>query len=972
MSDIYVNYTGSQSSRIFLPKGLSISRKETHEPWVPRAPTRWTRELQMELLTFFQKVDYPFRNFEEIPFKDPLRSEIRRFFLSLDAYIESPNPVIPYKDILYGATDIKFSSTLKRIKRKSFETTWHVEHFAFPDWWNDVPGYIINEIGDIFNYSYLIFFEEDCEDYINGFIPIKQNQSRLDLFRETLEELLPNRDSFEKIQPIEVLSQLSGSIGVERGSLKHKPNYTMKNKYLSLSKKRHICERSVIRVSPENCRDSVLNDPGDLNTIALIDQQVMEILGRMPDHIHLKNKDEVTRRLHRLDKKYRLFLHRDIKKEGITKPRNLLKIMLEVLNKLYPDIEVFENSSFYDEFILRVNGELIHPTRGHGLGMANSLTTLIQLVIHTMIVDELENDMPLIESSCLTINDDFVAGFNNLEDLEAYWDKEEEVMDELSILRQPDKSFYSYRRFVIAERYFSLGIEYEKKSYQLRELLLPLSCANVTHAKEYFVAAQTYVNSKLVPQYLGEIRNYWGYEFFPTEFIYPSKVGGWINERINSVDMTLVMLQELDLKSYVFRGFQASKVQLYKSNKGELFTPPIQILLGYPNIPEEYWKNFDILSYSQLNDKYGRILSHSNNNFKNYWSKMYKIRQKVFKKTFECTYEDLLIMIINHYETTQFYPNESMIYRYHPCNYRRGEIRDPYLDPNPHMALVAKFNPDIQYPFKEAFSIKFSDRDATTKKTESLFSKEIQRSLKSEVINVLCTGRAHEIYYPSGSYKPEEQYLNPIKIGEVTALLNWGMGYPELRKNFEHPLINEKKTIFGRLFSLDELILITRAGLSREVIKYLVNYLKDNPQYTLLDTLEFCAKSLEDLYDHTKEIEPPTQISDEYHITIDRLIDDKCSIFWSWRHNQEDYTVDSEETLQALHRMDTWVVIGSHHDPIFRPERQRLKEEVDSGSSGRLLSFLAHHSGVYKLLDEELREQDSPEFDGGFGDLFGD
>jgi hypothetical protein len=969
MSDIYVDYIGSQSSRFLFPEGLSISQKNVKKPWVPREATLWTPELKEELLAFFTKLVYPFRLYEDIPFQDPLRSEIRRFLLSLDAYIESPNPVIPYRDILYGAADNRFSKYLKRIKRKSFETTWGAKHFATPDWWEEVPAYEIKDIGDIFNYSYLIHFKEESDDYKFGFIPVEIKPQRLAHFKEILTEILPERTAFEMIQPIEILSQLSGSIGVERGTMKHRPQYTIKDKYLSLSKIRHTCERSVISISPENCRDTVLNDPGDLNTISLIDQQLMEVLRVMPGHIHLRNKDRVTSRLYDLWDNYTFFLHRDIRKEGITKPRELLKAMLEVLHETYPDIPVFGLTSFYDNFALRVDGEIIYPKRGHGLGMANSLTTLMQLVIHLMNLDELQDDLPLIDSSALAINDDFVAGFKNLDDLEAYWDKEDEIMGELSIIRQPDKSFYSAMRFVLAERYIVIRREYEKISYQLRELLLPLACANVTHAKEYYIAAQTYVNSKLVPQYLGEIRNYWGYEFFPTEFIYPSKVGGWINEKINSVDMTLVILDQLDIKSYLFRGFKATNRKLQRKVHGEYYTPPILSLLGQPRIPKEYWDNFDILTYSQLNEKYGRILSRSPRSFTKFWESLYKVRQKEFKIPYEDTYEELLRMIINHYETTQFYPSESMIYRFHPCNYTKRELDDPYLDPNPHMAVVAKFNPSIQYPFRETFSIRFSNMDATTKKSQSLFSKEIQRTLKSESINILCTGKFAEVYYPSDSYKPEEQYLNPIKVGEVTAILNWGMGYPELKKGFEHPLIEEKRSVFGRLFTLSEIECLTREGLGRKMILSLSKYLSGHPKETLLGTIEFLKKFLyHPSVRETNVIEP--QVYPDNYITIDRLLDENCAVVWSWRQNPNDFIVDSEETEHILRRLGLYIGAGFQTDPAFEANRADKRREIESGYNGPLITLLIHRSGISKLYNDEFFTEDADVFEEGLGGLF--
>jgi len=964
MSEVYFSSVGQQSSRNDWDYRVKTDNSGYSSCWVPRAPTRWTPQLQNELLAFFEKANYPFRHIFEIPFRDPLRSEIRRFFLSLDAYIESPNPVIPYRDILYGSTYKDYSETLKRIKRKSFETSWVVEHFEYPEWWNDVPAYQIKDIGDIFNYSYLIFWEEETDDYLWGNVPLKGNFNKLSHFKECVRDLLPERSTFDKIDKNEIISSLSSSSAYDSKRKKHAPHYKIKQDYLYLNKKRGISERTQIRVSPNNCRDSVLNDPADLNTISLIDHQLMAVLKGIPGHIHLQNKEVVTQRYKSLKLNNSIFLHRDMRKEGITKPRVLLKVMLEALNEAYPDIEVFGYTSFYDKFALRVNGEVTYPIRGHGLGMANALTTLMQLAIHEMILDELRDDMPFIHGEVLCINDDMTVGFKELSDLEAYWDKEDEVMSDLSLLREPTKSFYSHYRFVLAERYFTVFGEYEKISYQLRELLLPLACVNVTHAKEYFSSVQTYVNSKLTPKYIDEIYNYWGYEFYPKEFKYPTKVGGWINEKVNSVDMTLKIMDQLDYSHLHYRGFKASKVKLHRRTGGNIIIPPIIQILGYPSIPEEYHDIVNLLPEYALNDKFGKILRFSQDLFKKYWTNLYRARQKEFSKFVEQPYEYLIKMIVDHYETIQFYPSDIMITKYHPCNAYSGEVSDPYLDQNPIMAMVSKFN-QTQYPFKEEFSISFTNIDNSTKKVSSLFSKEIQRSLKSDAIAVLMTGKFHEIYYPSDGYRPELQYLNPVKICEVIAILDWGYGYPEIREDFVSPIIRKKKEVFNRLFSLVELFLISRSGISREVLKSICNYLDRNSKETIYsifeylstqikeerDLLELYEKEHEEIYETPEEDNFYYPTEENYQVVdIPDLIGDDAGLFYLWRCEPKTVKPKNSYVYHVMTSCRMWITNATAPGLMSNEDKAELAASIRS-SQDRVLTVVATHLGVLKLLD---------------------
>jgi len=997
MSDTYWNSVRVSHTN-YDPYLVNPGKGYGNQTWYPRDVVQWTQELQNSLIAFFNRCNYPFRYITEIPFKEPLRSEIRRFFLSLDAYKDSPNPVIPIRDILYGSTDKGYAEVLKRIRRKSFLTSWNAHLFEYPDWWNEVPQYRIKDIGDIFNYSYLIFWKtEEPNDYLNGLIDVKINPDRLTKFKNILSGLLPKRSSFQKIEKSEILCQISGSQSYNADSKEKSLHYKLKPKHLKFSKQRKEGIRSVIYVSPDNIRDSVINDIEDLNTISLLDQQIMEILRVMPGHIHLRDKDRVTSRLFGLYNKYTYFLQRDIFKEGITKPKEIVKAILEVLKEEYPDIEVFGYTSFYDNYILRVGDKAINMKRGHGLGMANTITTLMNLVIHELIVDELLNDIPTFEAGVLTLNDDFVAGFPSEEFAEEYWDKEDEIMDELSILREPKKSFMTFCKMVIAERYIVSGVEWEKTSYQLRELLIPLACANVTHAKEMYIAIQGYVDHKLGNFYKDEIMSYWGYEFFPDEFNYPSKVGGWINPSIYGVDLTFLMLESLTYNTLVCRGEAATHKRVQPRRRGNFYQSPRQLVFGFPYIPQEYKEILDITHMSIVDSKYGGRLSYSRSQYKRYWERLRKEREAEFKIQFQIPFEELQKKIFKSYPTTQFYLSDSMIYRYHPTNKIRMNIDDIYIDSNPITALIAKYNP-IQYDFKEEFSIMFSERDNFNKRLIGSFSREVERTLKNESISSFWTSEFIEVEVPSDGYKPEMDYLNPVRVGMVNSHFNWGMGYPEPKPDFRYPNINKKKEVYNRLFSIEEQCRLSRLGFNRPCIKVIANYLNSHPQQDFEDLIDYLIREIKkiipppkDIYEEIPEEEPiepePPDIpaaQGRIKVTLNSLLADPEGIYWDRNYNPEKYIVtDKRVSTFLLEIKNLELSLGRMWD-TGNPNRDRVLEEIKenrylfenllwnreiiSQENERLFGYIAERSGILKLASDQLLDDALEEGLGLFGD----
>lgn len=832
--------------------------------WYPSSPVEWSENTKLRMLNFYSKCKYPFRHISDIPFEEPLRSNIRRFFLSLDAYVESPNPVIPIDFILRGSAYNDFAQTLKRIKRKSLMLTWNADMFEIPDWYESVPGYRIKDIGDIFNYAYLVHWKEDSDDYKEGFLPLE----RLKLvpeFKETLKEILPEPDKVREVDRNEILMTLSSSMSFDTDDTV--PQYLYKSKNLDFSKKRSLCKRCVICVSPENTRDTVICNIPDINRISYIDKQVLEILKQMKSHIHISDSVEVNKRLRKLCKKYSTFVHRDIKKEGITKPRELLRITLEVLKNTYPNLPAFEYVDFFDNYEVLLDDKIIKPIRGHGLGMANALTTLIQITISYLIKSRMISEGFSGDWEVLALNDDYVAAFQNDEDAAEYWDVEDEILSDLQIIRQNDKSFITHYCFVIAERYIYYESEYPKVSYQRRELYLPLACINVVQAKEYFISCQAYVDVEQIENVKQEIFEYWGFEFYPNEFNSPYLLGGWVLNKYYDVDMTLYVMDSIDIKSYHSRAFAAVRSRFKVRDRG-VFTPPSVLLYDTHNIPEEYYGVLNIISKSQADEKFGKSLSFSRSRYRDYWSKVYKKRSEVFKNSVPLTFDNLQKSLIEL--NVDFYPPRNLTLRYVPYDIHNGSVPDIYRDPNPITALVNYYNENKSARFAETYSISFSGDEYVRRTRIGVFTTDPNK-YKVPYELEFEDGQDKCIIPKSDDEHCEEYYLFPFKIGCVAAQLDWGRGYPIPR--YRNPLIKKKKEVFNRLFPPKEYLLVSL--LPRNIVKLisddlggrsLPEYLTDlirsveikhDPPVTLREE-EVPKGSPYDYYDHLRNEVRPT------------------------------------------------------------------------------------------------------------------
>jgi hypothetical protein len=838
----------------------------------PTQPVDWSEEIQSSLLTYYQGCQYPYRRSQWPPFPEPLRSEVVRFNIALDAYIESEKSSIPIEYLINGVcSGPSFAKSLKNTRVNSILHTWEAISLEENEDLRDLPHYYFIDIGQIFNYNFLINWREpDPEDYLYGWEPYEIDMDLLAELKGELKDLLDTLPYPDIIDPITILADVSGSKSLDPVTLKKGVNWTLKDRHNTFAKSIGTGKRMVLQVSPNNLRDTILLSTSSLNTVKLIEQQLQVILENIDESLQVRDPNLIQHKLDKM-KKFKTFLMRDITKEGITKPRELLKIALEALNEKYPEIIAFQNTSFFDDYSLMVNDEILHPIRGHGLGMANALTTFLQVGIYYLVLKYSDSDNYKFEGNveALTLNDDFVAGFESVEDFESYNYNEDLIFPRLGLLRSKKKSFFCHDSFVIAERYYNKNYDYDKKeSYHRREIMNCFSCSNIVQAKQLLSSVVSMKNIDIAGDYIEEIITYWGYEFFPEEINYPAWAGGWFSLNLEGVSVDLINLDKLPYGNKVVRAYRACRhnsIKIYKKNRKK-YIPPILKILKPQVIPEEFWKMLDIGTYGDMFTKFFR--SAESPQSAKLWANLLNKRQTVFKnfEDSDMPYEDFIEMVVKDHSTKTFYPIDVMTSHYIRGTFYSGFLRDVYLSRNPKLSLLKKYNPIIpSEELGESFSIHFTKKDTITRSMNS----DIRRRLKGSIFNL---GREDFVFSLQTGYFDSDQidslnesYLNPQSLARVASMIAENK-VPILFERYRSPLIEEKRSIYGRFLSCEELELVGK--LKRTLIKDIIDF-HDNEG---LD-IEFILESL--VPEETKKEE--VIVEEEQRRAVD--IED----FWTWR-----------------------------------------------------------------------------------------
>lgn len=845
-------------------------------------------------------------------------THLKSLYIALDAYLDSSNPVMTPQEILWGcAGGPKYAKTLKTSRLLSYIRSMDLHLLYTPETYEDIPVYPIKDIGDIFNFQYLFFWEEVTEDWKNGliFCP-KIKDVFIKEFKEKLFKLLP--DSCERVNALEILLDVTSSSSTD--SKTYKPSKQWKERSRSTGVQFSTSplkgRRTVIQIGPGNVRDTVVLPLDQVNTIRFLDAQIWEILSLMSGHAMVKDADLQRRIISEFESHSNFFYCRDLQKEGLTKPRELLTAMLEVLQERYPYMECFRYKSIYEGYTLLVDNEEVGLARGHGLGMANALTTLMNIVIFHLTIDEIwrhESVEGRVDS--LSYNDDFVAGFETENDLESYYSYEDDVLDRYGLMRKPEKSFKGHKSFVFLEVYYPSRLN-RKESYYRREVLNSLSCSNIVHAKELINSLSSVAQPEILTCYLAEIISKFGFEFFPGEERLPFTLGGWIGYRFRNVSLDLKVYFDSNehYDARVLRSYKAAQtsVNMVKRGAKDHFVSPLERLLPIAmDVDSPIFRRRYLLDMTrgEISSSHESIRAHPELS-RLYWDRRRKKRLEVFGQ-YPNIYDRLQAYeeIIKDYPVDFIAPITLPHDVFHVIESEVIRPRDAYrLSCNPLLASISGYT-GIKYPdvYPSKYEGLVSHRRRFHHITEGYETLGVPNSLRSQIAggSFLFSEKFTPVL-PLANGPLEKEFLESFNdpTDAWLAARSVGLSYIPFRKERKIAFLEEKKSVFGRLLTLQEIRIINVEHVNNPyVIKVLVDedYFSSFRQDCLTET------GIPPWYVPVPEEEelPPDETSDEVS-PYDNLPD-----MWSSTYTGDPIYYRTWESLRG--KINTYDVYTSIH-----------------------------------------------------------
>jgi len=779
-------------------------------------------------------------------FKDEyeLASNLKRFALSLYAYYKSKCPRLTRDYILSLIIKKEAASILKKIRKKSLLLTLQGTLYEVDEELDNIPGFFITDIGDIFNYKYWIFwFEEDPKDFLLGLVSPLKDETILNEFETICKDTLAICDDLEKISESEVLYIFRGS---KTFTSKQKLNHweaKSTSQGSRFSQKRKPCVRTVVRISPEGTRDSVINQIDDLNSINLLEYQLKKLLEQnFEKHILDKNPEIFDLKYKKFQTKYNTFYCRDFEKEGITKSHEVIRIIGRCLCARYPEISIFKYIEELANYSVKdpETGITHKMLRGHGLGMGNALTTLLQIFV-TFLFQKRSDLLEVDHMGFFVENDDMIWGFQEKDiDLDTLFFEDYNICSGLGLKPKASKSFLSPVGGVFCEEYFHKGNKFlnEKESYTRRNLVLSYSACNIVQAK-YMVSSVA--NSFAYPDELRKIMVYWGYEFFDKEFEYPTIFGGWTSSKLFDQRLDLMDLKD-DLDAECFAAYFASKHQRPKLKIREehrAFTPFI-FLLHSELLNEEFYDFINIFKTTTEMKKNKNRIKTSHENYKDLWEDLYQRRHDIYLKSRHS--------FINPRDVFKEIVSEGIYLVPERFTSERLEIK----------AYLSDFPPDFRTPTNQIQSVINFFR-----KEENLLNKEVSLFplLKGARTpnNILSSNQYQVIQWEFGvaNYYHQDdkdvqleiplcenwerfakQYINPVNaaLAYNTLQIPYLPLYPKEWENKEHE--KYKLSEFKRYESFNELLFFYQNKCDRRRIKYFLNNLKkDSNDLSLCNSL---------------------------------------------------------------------------------------------------------------------------------------
>jgi len=199
-------------------------------------PLRYSEESRVRIQRYVEDYNHN----PDIPFlaKDlspEERNQLQYILLSIEAFYKQKNKKhVKLEHLIPKIMTLDGISFLKKQRLKSFIMSNGGSMIETPDWWEGMPWHYIEDIGEVFNYAYSMFWESpDEEEYKLSNIPVEADPKYVKLFRKTCDKLLASCSEFDEVKDTEIFMRVTSSKTMFAG--KSLPQYTKKNSNLFFS-----------------------------------------------------------------------------------------------------------------------------------------------------------------------------------------------------------------------------------------------------------------------------------------------------------------------------------------------------------------------------------------------------------------------------------------------------------------------------------------------------------------------------------------------------------------------------------------------------------------------------------------------------------------------------------------------------------------------------------------------------------------
>jgi hypothetical protein len=630
---------------------------------------------------------------------EPLRSAMHSFLTDLSLYDEScDNKIYDTTNILYASISQgpEFAKHLDSLKdytliRKTFRYLPEHEFDSFRTYSGIVDSIpnrdfkvsMLYRPNDLFRW---VPPELNVFDY--ALDPVIQNREALNLFRHCCRSYL--RRFCPKLTPPTELREV-----VRDTTTSCQEGKTWRLDDEPPAKVRGISKISHIPRELKQSRCASLEEYSSVLRIRWINSAVSKIISRDKRYAQKYDSEDLKKILdtsinptktildtfHKCyDGKVRTSYCRDFSKEGLTKPRNLLGIMLEELHEYFPDELAFIEPHFFDAWDIETPQGNRSTARGHGLGMANELTTFMQFIIEDMNFTKRPNLRAGVDWSGY-LNDDAAIIFDKWSFADEYKFVDMKTCSDLGLAFKTKASFLSVGTVVLCEIYSSAySPKINNKDIFAKVALGTLYKAiNASHARSLFSSIEVGVE----PVQVQTVQEYWGFVLYPNEFKQIKELGGWIPDTEEKIRIDFAFQNDFDLVGHIqLRAYEAYKEVKFVPHPWDKKKVRTKV---YNHYNPEYLRARGVNEFIDSNMMF-RPSNYSEENTK-CWRDYQKNLKAVFKKLIshkkQMTIKELYEIVASDEIDFDIIPPTNMrsVERSLPFLVQEGKKRDPYSSP---------------------------------------------------------------------------------------------------------------------------------------------------------------------------------------------------------------------------------------------------------------------------------------------------